>query len=57
MLPCITEMVDALFQIGAEQRTRAVRQAVRDGTIPRLKEQLDRLKEAPHDHESTADAT
>ena len=57
MLPCITEMVDALFQVDAEQRTRAVRQAVQDGTIPRLKERLDKLREeAPDGKESPGTA-
>ena len=56
MLPCITEMVDALFQADAELRTRVVRQTVQDETIPRLKERLDMLKEAPDDHKSPAAA-
>ena len=53
MLPCITEMVDALFQTDAELRARVVRQAVQDGTIHRLKERLDKLrKEASNGKES-----
>lgn len=56
MLPAVTDMIDTLFQADTELRARVVRQVVQDGTIPRLKERLDKLKEAPDDHESTADA-
>lgn len=53
MLHAITEMIDVLFQADAELRARVVRQVVRDGTIPRLKERLDRLrKEAVDGDES-----
>ena len=53
MLPAVTDMIDALFQADAELRARVVRQVVQNGTIPRLKERLDRLrKEAVDDNES-----
>ena len=53
MLPAVTDMIDALFQADAELRARVVRQVVQDGTIPRLKERLDRLrKEAVDGDES-----
>ena len=53
MLPAVTDMIDALFQADAELRARVVRQVVRDGTIPRLQERLDRLrKEAVNGDES-----
>ncbi len=45
MLPAVTDMIDALFQADAELRARVVRQVVRDGTIPRLKKRLDKLRE------------
>lgn len=49
MLPAVTDMIDALFQADAELRARVVRQVVRDGTIPRLKERLDRLRKEGSD--------
>nr|MBR4281224.1 DNA primase [Clostridia bacterium] len=53
MLPAITDMIDALFQADAELRARVVRQVVQDGTIPHLKERLDKLrKEAVDGSES-----
>ena len=53
MLPAVTDMIDALFQADAELRARVVRQVVQNGTIPRLKERLDRLrKEAVDGDES-----
>ncbi len=45
MLPAVTDMIAALFQADAELRARVVRQVVQDGTIPRLKERLDKLRE------------
>lgn len=45
MLPAVTDMIDALFQADAELRARVVRQVVQDGTIPQLKERLDKLRE------------
>ena len=49
MLPAVTDMIDALFQADAELRARVVR----DGTIPQLKERLDKLREeAPDGNES-----
>ena len=44
MLPAVTDMIDSLFQADAELRVRVVRQVVQDGTIPQLKERLDRLR-------------
>ena len=53
MLPAVTDMIDALFQADADLRARVARQIVQDGTIPRLKERLDRLrKEAVNGDES-----
>ena len=53
MLPAVTDMIDALFQADAELRARVVRQVVQDGTIPRLKERLDKLrKEVPDGKDS-----
>lgn len=49
MLPAVTDMIDAPFQADAELRARVVRQVVRDGTIPRLKERLDRLRKEGSD--------
>ena len=57
MLPAVTDMIDALFQADAELRARVVRQVVQDGTIPQMKERLDKLREEEADeHESTAAA-
>ena len=57
MLPAVTDMIDALFQADAELRARVVRQVVRDGTIPRLKERLNKLrKEVPDGKDSPAAA-
>lgn len=57
MLPAVSDMIDTLFQADAELRARAVRQVVQDGTIPRLKERLDRLrKETVNGNESPAAA-
>jgi len=53
MLPAVTDMIDALFQADAELRARVARQVVQDGTIPRLKARLDKLrKEVPDGSES-----
>lgn len=53
----VTDMIAALFQADAELRARVVRQVVQDGTIPRLKERLDKLrKEAVDGDESPATA-
>ena len=49
MLPAVTDMIDTLFQADAELRARVVRQVVQDGTIPRLKERLDRLRKEGSD--------
>ena len=56
MLPHITAMTNILFLPDVDLRAKLVRQVMQDNTIPRLKERLDKLKEAPDDHESTADA-
>lgn len=56
MLPHITAMTNILFLPDADLRAKLVRQVMQDNTISRLKERLDKLKEAPDDHESTADA-
>ena len=57
MLPAVTDMIDALFQADTELRARVVRQVVQDGTIPRLKERLDKLrKEVPDGKDSPAAA-
>ena len=45
MLPAVTDMIDALFQADTELRARVVHQVVQDGTIPRLKARLDKLRE------------
>ena len=45
MLPAVTDMIDTLFQADAELRARMVHQVVQDGTIPRLKARLDKLRE------------
>ena len=45
MLPAVTDMIDTLFQADAELRARVVHQVVQDGTIPRLKARLDKLRE------------
>ena len=44
MLPHITSMTNILFVPDADLRARVVRQVVQDGTIPRLKERLDKLR-------------
>jgi len=49
MLPAVTDMIDTLFQSDAELRARVARQVVQDGTIPRLKERLDRLRKEGSD--------
>lgn len=57
ILPAVTDMIDALFQADAELRARVVRQVVQNGTIPRLKERLDKLrKEVPDGKDSPAAA-
>ena len=57
MLPAVTDMIDTLFQADAELRARVVHQVVQDGTIPRLKAQLDKLrKEVPDGSESPCTA-
>ena len=45
MLPAVPDLIDALFQADTELRARVVHQVVQDGTIPRLKARLDKLRE------------
>ena len=56
MLPAVTDMIDALFQADAELRARVVRQVVQNGTIPRLKERLDRLRKEAVDVDESSTA-
>lgn len=49
MLPSITAMTNILFLPDADLRARVARQVVQDGTIPRLKERLDRLRKEGSD--------